>query len=205
MKNYDITITETIEEVITIIAESIEDAERIIKKQWDDGIIELVSHQLTAVEFSAVESEEQNLGQKETINVLLIKPGEYPKRISVGTELADLQKEVEGNIEVVYPYHEEIGLICNEEGKLSGLSLNRDIISEDGERVDIIAGNFLIVGLTEDSFGSLTDEQMKQYEKKFHQPETFIRMGRDILTIPIPDEQVIPKTESQKLVQAQSR
>lgn len=205
MKNYDITITETIEEVISIIAESIEDAERIIKKQWDDGIIELVSHQLTAVEFSAVESEEQNLGQKETINVLLIKPGEYPKRISVGTELADLQKEVEGNIEVVYPYREEIGLICNEEGKLKGLSLNRDIITDNGERVDIIAGNFLIAGLTEESFGSLTEEQMKRYEERFHQPETFLRMGREILTIPIPDKQVMPMAEAQKPTQAQSR
>ncbi len=142
---------------------------------------------------------------KDTMDVLLVKPGQYPEKVSIGTELEDLQRAVEGDIEVVYPYREKVGIICNEEGKIMGLPLNRDVMNDDGNRVDIIAGNFLVVGLTEDNFGSLTEEQMKHFETKFHQPETFVRMGRDILTIPIPDEHVMKKEEPQKPVQAQSR
>lgn len=194
MKNYDVTITETIEEVIPIQAESREDAERIAKKQWDEGVIELQSDKMTAVEFTASESDTPDLN-KETIAVLLVKPGEYPQRISIGTELEDLQEAVEGYIEVVYPYHERVGLICNEEGKLNGLPLNRDVINDNGERVDIISGNFLVVGLTEESFGSLTEEQMKRYEEKFHYPETFLKMGRNILVIPIMDEPLPKKAQ----------
>lgn len=52
----------------------------------------------------------------------------------------------------------------------------------------MIAGSFLVTGLTEDSFGSLTPEQIGKFEDLFHQPEAFVKMGRSIMAIPIPDE-----------------
>ena len=52
----------------------------------------------------------------------------------------------------------------------------------------MIAGDFLVVGLTEDSFGSLTPEQLEKYEQHFHQPEAFMKMGRSIMALPLPDE-----------------
>ena len=53
---------------------------------------------------------------------------------------------------------------------INGLPLNRAIYTEDGDMQDIYAGDFLVVGLTEDDFGSLTSEQMQKFEEKFHQP-----------------------------------
>ena len=38
--------------------------------------------------------------------------------------------------------------------------LNRAIYTEDGDMQDIYAGDFLVVGLTEDDFGSLTSEDV---------------------------------------------
>ena len=55
---------------------------------------------------------------------------------------------------------------------------------------DIIAGDFLVVGLGEDDFCSLSPELMKQFEEHFHQPETFVRMGRSIMALPLPDDMV---------------
>ena len=104
--------------------------------------------------------------------------------------LEDLQEAVGGYIQCVYPYEEPVGIICNEEGKLNGAVLNRALYGEDGGLQDIIAGDFLVVGLTEESFGSLTDEQMKRFEAKFHQPETFVKMGKSIMVLPIPEDQV---------------
>lgn len=43
----------------------------------------------------------------------------------------------------------------------------------DGTPTDVIAGTFLIVGLTEDDFGDLSQEYIDKYEKLFHQPEKF--------------------------------
>lgn len=125
---------------------------------------------------------------RETIKVLLVEPEERPKVVEIGTGLEDLQHAVGGDIEVVYPFEDRVGLIVNEEGKLIGLPLNRALRDENGEVYDIIAGSFLVAGLTEDNFGSLTEEQIGKFEGLFHQPETFVKMGRSIMAIPVPEE-----------------
>ena len=125
---------------------------------------------------------------KETIKVLLVEPEERPKVVEIGTGLEDLQHAVGGDIEVVYPFEDRVGLIVNEEGKLIGLPLNRALRDENNEVYDIIAGSFLVAGLTEDNFGSLTEEQIGKFEGLFHQPETFVKMGRSIMAIPVPEE-----------------
>jgi hypothetical protein len=62
--------------------------------------------------------------------------------------------------------------------------LNRAIISDEtGDAVDIIAGKFLITGITDDNFGSLNNAQIKKFGKKFLHPESFVRFGRQIIRI----------------------
>ena len=63
-----------------------------------------------------------------------------------------------------------------DEGKLHGLPLNRSVCNHDnGEIIDIIAGNFFIVGtpMDSDSFQPLSEELQRKYEKMFHYPERF--------------------------------
>lgn len=124
------------------------------------------------------------------MNVLLVQPKSYPKAVTIGSDLESLQAAVGGNIEVVYPFEDNVGLIMNEEGKIEGLPLNRALRDDQGELYDIVAGDFLVVGLTEDDFGSLSPEQMDKFEKLFHQPECFMKMGRSIMALPLPDDLV---------------
>jgi hypothetical protein len=95
----------------------------------------------------------------------------YMKDIPSG--LHSLQQEVGGYIEATYPYEDLVGLVCNEEGKLDGLPLNRAIYGVNGEMIDIIAGTFLIVGLSEDNFTSLPGELADKYAQLFESPEIF--------------------------------
>ena len=74
--------------------------------------------------------------------------------------------------------------------KLVGKDLNRALRDDDGDIYDIVAGDFLVVGLGEEDFCSLSPELMKQFEEHFHQPETFVRMGRSIMALPLPDDMV---------------
>ena len=136
------------------------------------------------------ESDDEREAQAGTMTVLLVEPGRYPRPVEMGTELSDLQAAVGGFIQVVYPFEDEVGLIMNEEGKLKCLPFNRGLFDEEGEMYDVIAGSFLVAGLTEDGFGSLTPEQLEKYEDLYHQPETFIQMGRKLMAVPIPDEDV---------------
>ena len=68
--------------------------------------------------------------------------------------------------------------------------MNRCLRDDEGQIYDILAGDFLITGLTEDDFGSLNPEQMQKFEKMFHQPEMFVKMGRSLMALPVPDDRV---------------
>ena len=78
--------------------------------------------------------------------------------------------------------------VCNDDGKLMGLPLNRALRDENGEMYDAIAGDFLVVGLGEEDFASLTPELAQRYEQLFHQPEAFLKLGNRLLVLPVPDE-----------------
>ena len=100
----------------------------------------------------------------ERIKGLLIKPYELPKEIEIENTLEAKQEIVGGYIECVYlPNDENVVLICNEEGKINGMKLNRDI----GH--DIIAGPFLILGddYENGDFKSLSEEQILKYKLRF--------------------------------------
>ena len=82
--------------------------------------------------------------------------------------------------------------ICNDDGKLMGLPLNRALRDENGQMYDAVAGDFLVVGLGEEDFASLPPEMAQKYEQLFHQPEAFLKLGNRLLVLPVPDE---PPTE----------
>jgi hypothetical protein len=101
---------------------------------------------------------------EEKIKCLLVKPNELPEEVEINKELKEYQRLVEGYIEQVYlPFDDKVVLICNEEGKINNMELNRDI----GH--DIIAGPFLIVGDDYDNadFKSLSEDQVLKYKMIF--------------------------------------
>ena len=74
----------------------------------------------------------------ETISVLLIQPGKYPKTVAIEDSLEAMQALVGGDIEEYMPFEDEVAIICNEEGKVNGLPLNRAVYAE--EEVDMRYG-----------------------------------------------------------------
>ena len=129
-------------------------------------------------------------GTRDAIRVLLVPPNDYPREVEIGSDLKSLQEAVGGDIEATYPFEDSTAIILNENGKLIGLPPNRMLCSEDGRPYDVLAGQFLVAGLGEEDFCSLTDEQMKAYEKKFHQPEAFVKLGRSVMVMKLTDEMV---------------
>ena len=119
--------------------------------------------------------------------------GIYLKEIDPG--LHSLQAEVGGDIAATYPFSDPVGLVCNDEGKLIGLELNRGLRDEDGNLYDIMAGTFLVVGLSEDSFTSLTPEQVQKYTEHFKQPEQFISLNGQIIALPAEPENLLRTAE----------
>ena len=119
------------------------------------------------------------------MKAIIVDPYERPRIAEISADLDTLQSLVGGEIQVVYPFEDSVGIICNEEGKLLGLPLNRSLKDNRGEIYDIISGRFIVSGLTEDDFGDLTDEQIATYMKLFHNKETFVRKGQRIISFSV--------------------
>ena len=183
MKEFDVTIPEKLQAVVTVEAETREEAEQMVSDQWRSGDHILDADNFVDVEFEGKESVERE--KEKTIDVLLVEPGQYPRMTSIGSDLHSLQKAVGGAIEAIYPYDDPVAIVCAEEGKINGETLNRAIRDEDGDIVDIIAGTFFVCGLGEEDFASLPKELQDKYEEKFHQPESFLKLGSRIMAIPM--------------------
>ena len=129
----------------------------------------------------------------EKISVLVVEPEKKPYAKEISSGLSSLQHEVGGYIQAVYPYEEPVAIICDEEAKLKGSELNRVLRDEDGQIYDVVAGTFLIVGLGEEDFTSLTPEHMKQFKEKFDTPEMFMRINGKLVVLPMEEERAKAK------------
>lgn len=111
------------------------------------------------------------------MRVLFVKPNEKAYVTEIEDSLEAMQSAVGGLIEELIPYDDDVAIICNEEGKMMGLPLNRALYTESGELYDIIAGDFFLAyaPMDSESFLSLTDEQIECYMDKFGMPEQFFR------------------------------
>lgn len=100
------------------------------------------------------------------MKILFVEPGKEAQPAEIQGALKEMQAIVGGQIQALYPWADPVALICNDEGKLLRLPLNRML-----EDYDVIAGNFFICGIEGDEFVSLSDPLMIKYQKKFRYPE----------------------------------
>lgn len=126
--------------------------------------------------------------KEEKITALLIKPYYEPQVVEISNTLEAKQKAVGGYIEVLHPFDENVTLICNEEGKITGLALNRGLYDERGKLCEIIAGDFLLCAEKGEDFASLTPEQIAKYTARFKQPEEFISFDGQLVAVPVPPQ-----------------
>ena len=94
------------------------------------------------------------------IRVLIVEPNKEPYKKRIPHTLKDMQNVVGELIEFVELEY-NVDLICNEEGKIYNLPLNRAIPN------DIIAGTFFIAGQCNGKTISLSRKQIKKYKKIF--------------------------------------
>lgn len=85
------------------------------------------------------------------------------------------------------PFEDEVAIICNEEGKITGMAPNRAVYEENSrEMLDIICGKFFIVyaPFEAERFQSLPPDLAEKYREKFKYPERFMRVNNEIVAIP---------------------
>ena len=122
------------------------------------------------------------------MRILVIEPENRPKVQEIDGSLKSMQEIVGGLIQPIHLFDDDsVVLVCNDEGKLMNLPLNRGLRDEDGQIYDIVCGTFFLCGAPADSdhFTSLTPEQIERYEERFHTPEMFWGMDGRIVCLPL--------------------
>ena len=91
------------------------------------------------------------------MKVVICEPGQYARIAEIEPTLKAEQEIVGGLIDCVYPWPNDMAaLVCNDEGKLNGLPLNRAL-----EDYDVIAGTFFICGISGENFCSLIHAKIR--------------------------------------------
>lgn len=121
--------------------------------------------------------------KEKQVKALMIEPYKHPCVVELECDLDSLQKAVsigapeQGLIEFVY-LEDNVSILCNEEGKLIGLTPNRWL----GE--DILCGVFYVVAENDEGeLMSLTQEQQERYSKMFYDSDVIDKekVGRTIV------------------------
>ena len=118
------------------------------------------------------------------ITVVACYPGKQAVVTRIQNTLEAKQAFVGGYIQAVYPFDDPVALVVNEEGKLKGMEPCRALMDEEGNIYDIIVGPFLICGLDDEGFVSLTPQQQKEYLAMFRCPQMFVMLNGEMIAIP---------------------
>lgn len=186
-KTYNVIITERLEKKVQVEATSLWEAEEKVADEYYNEV-----HILTADDFADVDFTAYTVDScTSTIDVLLIKPNQYPTKKKIGNTLADFQDAVGGIIQVIYPFGDAVALVLDEEGKFKHKNLNRALRNDKEGVYDFIAGDFLVVGIEGENFCSLSEDMMNKYAKYFFQPEMCVIVEDEIIAVPLPNSFVV--------------
>ena len=203
-KAYIQSWAQAIRDAPKVLFDAIKDAEQISDYLVDKGEFRQVieSEQVKEVQEPEQPAEEQKATKEaevmeessrdhgeetvKQITVLVVEPGKAPYTKEIGDDWRAFQAEVGGTFQIIYPGYDPVGLVCNDDGKLLGLPMNRGLRDDAGDLYDVIAGTFFLVGLGGGGTTvSLTEEQIRKYEQRFHDPEQFIKVNGKLVCIPV--------------------
>lgn len=128
------------------------------------------------------------------IKIIVCEVGKLAREDVIENKLEKMQEKVQGYIEC-FDLDEKTTIVCNDEGKINGLPLNRAIRDEDGKIQEVIAGDFFIAGFDYKSgkVKSLDENQKKDLLEKFYFPEEILLINGEVFA-----SKYEPKTNQNK-------
>ena len=135
------------------------------------------------------------------IRVVVVRPEEYPET----AVLESVEPWFEGEYIKIPAYTHGTVILAPEQKE--GLVLNRGLFDTGETQMrQIVAGDFLICGLSEDgSFRSLTDQEIYMYLERFRQPEKFLVAGNVVFCVPFANRMSYASDLSKKHIGAVSK
>lgn len=118
------------------------------------------------------------------MHILIVEPGKHPREAEIDGSLESMQKTVGGYIQAIYPFEDEVAVICDDEAKLKSDTQWNRLLPEIG---DVIKGTFFIAGLGDEDFTDLSAELTEKFKERFWDIELFIPTPNGLMPIVIRD------------------
>ena len=118
------------------------------------------------------------------MHILIVEPGKHPREAEIDGSLESMQKTVGGYIQTIYPFEDEVAVICDDEAKLKSDTQWNRLLPEIG---DVIKGTFFIAGLGDEDFTDLSAELTEKFKERFWDIELFIPTPNGLMPIVIRD------------------
>lgn len=116
------------------------------------------------------------------MHILIVETGKHPREAEIDGSLESLQKTVGGYIQAIYPFEDEVAVICDDEAKLKSDTQWNRILPETH---DVIKGPFIIAGLGDEDFTDITPELAEKYKQRFWNIELFVPTPNGLMPIAI--------------------
>ena len=119
----------------------------------------------------------------EQIDVLFIAPKQPPCVRRIEIDLRSKQELVEGLIEIVRPFDNNIVAVCNDEGVVNQMPFSREL----GDGIFIFGPMFLckeVLGEDGYQLDGLNTAELEYYQKMFAEPEVLVNWGGHYMAMP---------------------
>ena len=114
------------------------------------------------------------------MRILLVEPGKHPRITEIDGSLEQMQKTVGGYIQAVYPWKDNVALVCDEEALYKDSEWNRYICEGLA-----IKGTFFICGIDGENFADLPTDLAEKYLQRLYTPQVFIRTASGVVVLDI--------------------
>ena len=71
------------------------------------------------------------MSNNEKATVLLFEPGKYPKTVTIDAIPSGLHKAIGGEFNIIYPFGNNLCVVCRADLQAAGLQINRALRSAD--------------------------------------------------------------------------
>ena len=124
------------------------------------------------------------------MKILVVEPLKHPFVEDIDGSMKSMQEIIGGGIHATHPLDDFVNVITTDMGQLIEQPMNRVLRDDDGRVDDVLCGTFMICGVSDEDYISLTDEQIKRYTQLFYVPEVFLYIGDRIMVLQVPDYEV---------------
>ena len=140
MKKFDVEITETLQRTVSVEAASQEEAEKIVTKAWNNEDYVLDSADFVGVDFKTVG--EQELFESRKMEVLLVQPGMYPQKATIGipsdTETVYLKDLTDSQLEQLgVPAENDVLTFADKTCFRSYIAVLEDYFAKDNREISL--------------------------------------------------------------------